>query len=402
MVVEHINIANRMVMQSVLFLLVIGAFFTSSAQKRLDVRKEFEFAEKQYELMLKTHKDVDRIPFSVNPDGTLKDMPTSWWCSGFFPGSLWYLYEFTKDDKWKKAAQLWSDNLRKEQFNTQTHDLGFMLYCSLGNGYRLTESEEYKKILLNGAFSLSSRFNPNVGLIKSWDSFEKKYDFPVIIDNMMNLEYLLWAFKISGNKSYYHIAVSHADHTLKNHFRADYSCYHVICYDNKGGVLAKKNHQGYKDDSAWSRGQAWALYGYTVMYRETRKKKYLRQAEKIATYFLGHHNLPKDKIPYWDFNAPNIPLEERDASAAAVVASALLELQKYSKKSSDSFKDAAEEILISLAKKPYKSDLGGNNNFILTQSVSSKILNKEVNKPLIYADYYYLEALLRYHDLEKK
>lgn len=374
----------------------------AGAQYKIDVNKEFDIAAKHYELMLKAHPDPQKTPFSVNPDGSLKDMPTSWWCSGFFPGSLWYLYQFTNDDKWKKAAEVWTNALTKEQFNVNTHDLGFMLYCSFGNGYRLTENERYKKIMLQGASSLSSRFNQKVGLIKSWNSFETIYKYPVIIDNMMNLEYLFWASKASGDKTFVDIAVSHADKTLKNHFRKDYSCYHVVCYDSTGKVIAKKNHQGYNDASAWSRGQAWALYGYTVMYRETRDKKYLEQAEKIAEYYLNHTNLPKDKIPYWDFNASNIPAEERDASAGAIVASALLELQQYSKKNRKYYIQSAKAMLHSLSALPYRAEPGSNNNFILKHSMGSKTLGKEVDQPLIYADYYYLEALLRYQKLTSK
>ncbi|SMC57037.1 glycoside hydrolase family 88 protein [Pedobacter nyackensis] len=382
--------------------LFLGLCLSARAQNKIDVKNEFELAAMHYELMLKAHQDVQKSPFSVHPDGTLKDMPSSWWCSGFFPGSLWYLYQFTKDDKWKKAAEVWTGALTKEQFNVSTHDLGFMLYCSFGNGYRLTENELYKKTLLQGASSLSSRFNPKTGLIKSWDSFETIYKYPVIIDNMMNLEYLFWAAKVSRNKTFFDIAISHADKTLKNHFRTDHSCYHVVCYDSTGKVLARKNHQGYNDASAWSRGQAWALYGYTVMYRETRNKQYLEKAEKIADYYLHHPNLPTDKIPYWDFNAPNIPSEEKDASAAAVVASALLELQQYSKKNREVYIQSAEAMLVSLSLPPYKAEPGSNNNFILKHSMGSKTLGKEVDQPLIYADYYYLEALLRYQGLASK
>jgi unsaturated chondroitin disaccharide hydrolase len=393
-----------MPLKSLFYTCVLFLFLSLNAgsQHKVDVHKEFDLAAKHYELMLKTHPNLQKTPFSVNPDGSLKDMPTSWWCSGFFPGSLWYLYQFTKDDKWKKAAEVYTNALTKEQFNVNTHDLGFMLYCSFGNGYRLTENEKYKKIMLQGASSLSSRFNSKVGLIKSWNSFETIYKYPVIIDNMMNLEYLSWASKASGDKKFFNIAVSHADKTLKNHFRKDYSCYHVVCYDSTGKVIAKKNHQGYNDASAWSRGQAWALYGYTVMYRETRNKKYLEQAEKIAEYYLNHPNLPKDKIPYWDFNAPDIPSEEKDASAGAIVASALLELQQYSKKNKKHYIASAEAMLHSLSLPPYKAEPGSNNNFILKHSMGSKTLRKEVDQPLIYADYYYLEALLRYQKLTSK
>jgi unsaturated chondroitin disaccharide hydrolase len=375
---------------------------TVFAQKKIDVKKEFAFAGKQYELMLKANPDITKFPHAINTDGTLKTFKSDWWCSGFFGGSLWYLFEYTKQDKWKTAAHRWTMAVEKEKNNTTTHDLGFMLYCPFGNGYRLTKNEAYIEPMLTGAKSLATRFHPEYGVIKSWDKFQKIYDYPVIIDNMMNLEFLFWAAKQSGNKEFYNRCLSHADSTIKNHYRADYSCYHIVCYAPGGKVLAKKNHQGYADESAWSRGQAWGLYGYTTMYRETKDAKYLAQAEKIADFILYHPNLPADKIPYWDYNAPAIPDEERDVSAATIMASALLELQGYLPGKSAEYHKAAETILRSLASPSYKAKLGENQNFILMHSVSAKSLNSEIDVPLIYADYYYLEALLRYDKLAKK
>jgi unsaturated chondroitin disaccharide hydrolase len=363
------------------------------AQHKVDVHKEIEFAKAQYELMLKANKDLTRFPQSVKKDGSLDTRTSDWWCSGFFGGSLWYLYEYTQDDKWKEAADKWTMAIEKEKYNKTTHDLGFMLYCSFGNGYRLTKNEKYKDIMLIGAESLATRFNPKIGLIKSWEEF-KGYDYPVIIDNMMNLEFLLWAAKASGNSKFYDLCITHADNTLKNHFRKDYSSYHVVCYDTTGKVLARKTNQGTADESAWARGQAWAVYGYTMMYRETGNKKYLNQAINIAKFIANHPNLPSDKIPYWDFNAPNIPNEERDASAAAITASALLELYTYTKDKAHFI--LAEDMLRSLSGKVYTANLGENNNFLLKHSVGSKPYKSEVNTPIIYADYYYLEALLRY------
>lgn len=381
---------------------LLGTSLNVFAQSKIDVKKEIDFASKQYELMLKTHPDYTKTPQSVNPDGTLRDMPTSWWCSGFFGGSLWYLYEYTKNPKWKVAADKWSMAVEKEQYNTDTHDLGFMLYCPFGNGYRLTKNPKYKEIMLTGAKSLATRFNPKIGVIKSWNKFQS-YDYPVIIDNMMNLEFLFWASKVSGNKEFYKLSLSHADTTLKNHFRPDNSSFHVICYGDGGKVIAKKTAQGYADGSMWARGQAWAIYGYTVMYRETKNKKYLVQAQKLADAFLNHPNLPADKVPYWDFNAPNIPNEERDASAAAVTASALLELTKYSGAAKGkTYFDSAEKMLESLSSPAYKAKLGENHDFILMHSVGAKPLKSEVDVPLVYADYYYIEALLRYDNLMKK
>jgi rhamnogalacturonyl hydrolase YesR len=384
-----------------LFIALAYLTLPTLAQTNLNVAKEINNAAKQYKGMLATHTDITKFPQSILPNGQAKDMPSDWWCSGFFGGSLWYLYEYTKDTAWKNAADKWSMAVEKEKNNKGTHDLGFMLYCPFGNGYRLTQNDGYKQIILTGAASLATRFNPKYGVIKSWDGW-KGYDYPVIIDNMMNLEFLLWAAKASGNKKYYDICVSHADHTLKNHFRKDYSSYHVVCYGEGGKVLVQKTHQGYADSSAWARGQGWALYGYTVMYRETKQPKYLAQAEHVAHFILTHPNLPTDKVPYWDFNAPNIPNEERDASAAAVMASGLLELSQYSKTNGKQYFDAAKAMLTSLASNKYTAKIGSNKNFILMHSVGSKPAGSEIDTPLVYADYYYLEALLRYDRLMKK
>jgi rhamnogalacturonyl hydrolase YesR len=380
-----------MIKKSIFLALILLIGIRTSAQ--INVKQAFDVAAKQYDLMLANHPDSTKFPFSVNPDGTSKDSKSVWWCSGFFGGSLWSLYEFTKDDKWKAAANRWTMAVSNEQYNTNTHDLGFMLYCPFGSGYRLTQNETYKSVLLKGAESLATRFDPKIGLIKSWNKFQEKYDYPVIIDNMMNLELLFWASKTTGNPKYYNICVTHADNTLKNHFREDFSSYHVVCYGPNGEVLAKKTHQGAADESAWARGQAWGLYGYTVMYRETKDKKYLKVAKSIAKFILENPNLPEDKIPYWDFSKPG---EERDASAGAITASALFEMSQYvSKKEARYYKAMATKMLESLSNNYFRAD-GGNNGFILKHSTGNKAGNVEVDVPLNYADYYYLEALLRY------
>lgn len=381
--------------------LLILSFFVSlyaTAQPKIDIKKQFDIAQQHYTQMLQSHPDLTKFPQSTNPDGSPRDMKSSWWCSGFFGGSLWYLYEFTKDSKWKEAADKWTMAVEQEKFNTRTHDLGFMLYCPFGNGYRLTQNPKYKEIMLEGAKSLATRFDPKVGVIKSWEKL-KQYNYPVIVDNMMNLEFLLWAAKVSGNKEFYNISVTHADNTIKNHFRPDNSSYHVVCYGPNGEPLAKVTHQGYSDESAWARGQAWALYGYTTMFRDTKDKKYLAQAQKIADFYLNHPNLPADKIPYWDFNAPNMPNEERDASAGAITASALLELSTYSGAKGKEYYKAAEQMLQSLSSDTYLAKVGENNHFILKHSVGAKPLKSEIDVPLVYADYYYLEGLLRYQRL---
>jgi len=313
---------------------------------------------------------------------------------------LWYLYENTMDTIVRSAAMNYTKRVEKEQFNKGTHDLGFMLYCSFGNGYRLTADTSYKRVLITGAQSLISRNKPQIGCIQSWNSNEE-WQFPVIIDNMMNLEFLIWATKATGDSTYYKIAISHADTTMKNHFRSDYSCYHVLNYDTiRGKVLNKQTHQGASDSSAWARGQAWALYGYTMMYRETLIPRYLEQAKNIASFILKNPNLPSDKIPYWDFDAPAIPNEPRDASAASIICSALIDLSQFVEPSlSKEYMNVAEQQIKVLSSSLYRAEPGTNGDFILKHSVGSKPHNSEVDVPLTYADYYYVEALIRMKEI---
>ncbi|HEY0177228.1 MAG TPA: glycoside hydrolase family 88 protein, partial [Pedobacter sp.] len=324
---------------------------------------------------------------------------SGWWCSGFYPGTLLYIYEQTHDQALYTETERILKALEKEQYNKTTHDLGFMMYCSFGNANRIAPKAEYRDILINSAKSLASRFDPKVGCIRSWDS--KKDEYLVIIDNMMNLELLFWATEATGDSSFYKIAVTHAETTMKNHFRPDYSSYHVINYNPETGAVQKKRTaQGYSDESAWARGQAWGLYGYTVMYRKTKDKRFLDQANHIAGFILNHPNLPKDKIPYWDFNAPDIPNALRDASAGAIMASALLELSKYvDKKSCNTYFTAAETMIRTLSGPSYKAAPGTNGGFILEHSVGHLPQKSEVDVPLTYADYYFAEAMERYKNI---
>jgi unsaturated chondroitin disaccharide hydrolase len=292
--------------------------------------------------------------------------------------------------------------LEKEQFNTETHDIGFMMYCSYGNANRIAPKPEYKEILINSANSLTSRFNPNVGCIKSHNRGPN--DFVVIVDNMMNLELLFWATEITGDSTYYKIAVTHADTTIKNHFRPDNSLYHGINYNPETGeIVYYQAGQGYSEQSAWSRGQAWGLYGYTMMYRFTKDEKYLNQAVKIAEFQLNHPNMPTDLIPYWDFNAPDIPNALRDASAGAINCSGLLELSQYvTGEQSKKYFESAEKMLSVLSSSAYTAPLNTNGGFILKHSVGNASSMTELDVPLTYADYYYVEALKRYKEINKK
>jgi len=383
----------------------------------------------QYKVLM-SRVPAGRLPktYYVNGD-KLETSDPGWWCSGFYPGTLLYLYEFSHDTALLREAEDRLKVLEPEQFNKSTHDLGFMMYCSFGNDFRLLSRKHDKDVLLNSARSLSTRFNPKVGCIKSWDS--KPWHYPVIIDNMMNLELLFWATHVSGDSSFYKIAVTHANTTMRNHFRGDYSSYHVVDYDTAtGGVIAKKTAQGFADSSAWARGQSWGLYGYTMVYRSTHDQVYLEQARHIAHFILTNPNLPADKIPYWDYNAPGIPAGVsavkpagggatpaaggggpyfsstgplRDASAAAVMASALIELSHYvSTQEGRGYLDVAEQIIVELSSNTYKASVGSNGGFLLRHSVGNMPAHTEIDVPLTYADYYFVEAMLRYKELSAR
>ncbi|KAI9432246.1 family 88 glycosyl hydrolase [Russula earlei] len=380
------------------------------------VSANFSFAGTQLKKMLSIANRYDTLfPRATDRYGRLTLTDKYEWTSGFFPGSLWYGYEATKDDTLKREAVIWTEKLEALQHFTKHHDLGFMLYCSYGNAYRLTGNEQYKAILVEAAKSLSTRFSAKTGSIKSWNAFgswdgKKQYFFPVIIDNMMNLELLFFASRVTGDPYYKNIAITHATHVMQNQVRPDYSCYHVVCYDTAtGNVLTRETAQGYANNSTWARGQSWGIYGFTMTYRETGDKRFLATAQKMADYYIDNKELPADKVPYWDFNANDsgytpsakshaeeTPVKYRDASAAAVTASALLELSTYLGESGAKYRNAAITILHSLSSPAYKATAGENEGFILRHSVGSIAHGVEVDVPLIYADYYYLEAMNRY------
>lgn len=343
-----------------------------------------------------------QTPRTLDKSGKLVTRDIYWWCSGFYPGSMWYIYEYTKDENIKYLAEKYTHILSPLQHVTNDHDLGFQLCSSYGNGYRLTENTSYLDVMYNGAMSLSTRFNPYIGSLKSWDAHihKGKWEFPVIIDNMMNLELLMWIANRYDNKYLRNVAVTHANTTMRNHFRADYSSYHLVDYDpNSGEVKKKQTVQGFADESRWARGQAWALYGFTMMYRMTGSKAYLRQAQNIAEMLIPL--LPADGIPYWDFDSPEIPADLRDASAGAIIASALIELSAYTPGKQKLYLEVAEKQIRTLASPEYLAKSGENGNFILKHGVGHKPMKGEVDVPLTYADYYFLEALVRYSKADK-
>jgi unsaturated chondroitin disaccharide hydrolase len=338
-------------------------------------------------------------PRSLTEAGELNMVASRDWTSGFFPGNLWFMYEWTGDDFFLEKAKTFTSMIEQEKFNGTTHDMGFKIFCSFGNGYRLTENEHYREVLIHAANTLVTRFSETVGCLRSWDHNDDKWDYPVIIDNMMNLELLFWATQATGDSVYYDIAVKHATRTMQEHFRPDGSSYHVIDFNPETGeVQARHTHQGYAHESAWARGQAWGLYGFTMAYRETGIKNFLDKARIIASFMLEHPNLPTDLIPYWDFDAPGIPGEPRDVSAATITASALYELSTLDKENGKRYSKAADTIIENL-ERGYLSPKGENYGFILTQSTGHKPHGYEIAVPIIYADYYYIEALLRKESL---
>jgi len=341
--------------------------------------------------------DTSRNPAHATEANALVLVPSNNHLSGFFPGSLWQMYEFSREKKWMKAASHFTANIEEEKYNRGTHDMGFKMFCSYGNAYRLTRQRQYRDVLIQSASTLITRYNHNVRCIRSWDHHTDKWDYPVIIDNMMNLELLFWATRETGDSTYFNIARNHAEITLKNHFREDNSSYHVVSYDTLTGEVVKKNtHQGHAHESAWARGQAWGLYGFTMTYRETGEKRFLEKARGIAAFILDHPRLPEDMIPYWDFDAPGIPDAERDASAGAIIASALYELSTYCDDTErDKYLAAADRILASLSSAEYLAEPGTNNFFLLKHSVGNHPRGRQIDVPLANTDYYYLEANLR-------
>ena len=372
------------------------------------VPKVFARAEVQYRGMLESLKGTtDRFPRRFQ-DGELVTVPAKDWCSGFFAGSMWYLYDYTRSDFWKKTAAEWTHRLECLRHDAVQHDVGFRTYCPAGNALRLTGDRWYADFLHDTAAALRTRYDDRLGLIRSWNSPADPKGFTprflVIIDNMMNLELLEWDARNGGDLKSAEVARRHADNTDAHHFRLDGSAYHVLDYDPRNGkVRGMFAGQGATAEGTWARGQSWAIYGFTMMFRETRDLKYLARAERSADYWLGEPNLPKDGVPYWDFHAEAVPDEERDASAAAITASAFLELSTFAAPDKAvRYRGMAVRTLLTLSSDAYLAKAGENGNFILMHSVGQKPSwyenpkSGEVDVPLSYADYYYLEAMVRF------
>ncbi len=391
-----------------LYSLLIVSIFTFSC-KQPDpmqdvIEKSFDVIGQQAVAMANYLDEKEgRLPRSYVADkDEIITSDSKWWCSGFFPGVLWYLYEYSGDNSHRVLAEKYSARVESEKYNTYDHDIGFQIYCSFGNGYRLTGRDDYREVLKVAGKSALERYNPQLGVIRSWDFNKQKWQYPVIIDNMMNLELLMWNFHNTKETVFREVAVSHSDKTIEHHYRPDKSSYHVVSYDTITGLPhIKQTHQGASDESVWARGQAWGLYGYVVMYRETKMQRYLDQAVAIANLMIDHQNMPEDGIPYWDYLAPGIPGALTDASAGAIMASALIELSTLTSGDlSGKYLSFAEKQLTTLSSPEYLADPGTNGFFILKRSVGHLPGKSEVDVPLTYADYYFTEALLRYKALK--
>lgn len=364
---------------------------------REQIGKEIEVIEAQNKFM---------NPVTLNEDGSVYYCGYSDWRSGFFPGTMWYLYELSGDASLLPLAEKYTEAIEKAKELTWHHDIGFIINCSFGNGLRLTGNEAYKEVIVEAARSLCTRFRETPQIIQSWNvdkgwMSQRGWECPVIIDNMMNLELLFNATRLSGDSTFYKVAVAHADRTLKEHFRGNGSCYHVIDYCLSDGTVRNRHTaQGYAHESAWSRGQAWAIYGFAVCYRETGDRKYLDQALKTFRFMKNHPAMPEDLVPYWDMDAPEIPNALRDASSAACIASALYEISTMDVEDAADYKMYADRIMQSLASADYRAPLGTNGNFLLMHSVGSIPHNAEIDVPLNYADYYFIEALKRKQEIE--
>ena len=394
-----------MKIRNLLYGIGIMALSSCAGEKaeNLDVDKALAYCDVQvHRALAELEKNVE-ADYSMQPRNILsgekfwncRKVAKEEWTGGFWPGILWYDYEATQNDTIRELAEKYTESLKLfSEIPAYDHDLGFLVFCSYGNGYRLTHNPTYRDVIIATADSLATLYNPKVGTILSWPrNIEMLGGHNTIMDNMINLEMLFWAARNGGDRRLFDVAVSHADKTMENQFRPDYTSYHVAVYDTLTGNCIKKcTHQGYADESMWARGQAWAIYGYTVVFRETGDPKYLEFAEKLVDVYLK--NLPEDYVPYWDFNAPDIPNAPRDASAACVVASALLEMSGfYGNGQGEKYKEAAEKMLCSLSSDKYQSR--DTNVAFLLHSTGHWSAKSEIDASIIYADYYYIEALLR-------
>jgi unsaturated chondroitin disaccharide hydrolase len=363
----------------------------------MNKKKCLPLQEAQQSALYRLRKSLNEVPLGKFPIrtkglGPWELTPPSTWTSGFYPGCLWLAYQLSNDSSWIHPAKRYTEELESQQYNTQHHDIGFMILNSYGNGFKFNSNAKYKSIILQSAKSLATRYNKKVGCIQSWNG-----EYQVIIDNMMNLEILLWAAKNGGNSDLYDIAVHHANKTIENHLREDGSSFHVVVYDTATGkVKEKRTAQGYSPGSTWARGQAWGTYGFTICFRETQDTTYLHNAIKMADYFIDH--LPADYIPFWDFQLPvEYTKKYKDASAAAIFLSGILELRQYVKnpaKYDQVIKKMFETLLSDYLSKGTESS-----GILLHCAYNVNSTNPyDWDASTIWGDYYFLEAMKRYQD----
>ena len=397
------NIKRLMVIAALCVTQMMSAQTVGNNEQNTDgifaqVEMRMHYLLQQTEQLRKDAPDKGKLmPRSVEKDGSLRLVNIGDWCSGFFAGELWMMYRYTNDAFWRERAVSNTWKLEDNKWNASSHDLGFMMYNAFGKAWEVSNEQSYRDVVVQAAKTLATRFDKKVGCIRSWSwGTPERWQYAVIIDNMMNLELLFEASRLTGDEQYRNIAVSHANVTMRNHFREDGSSYHVVDYNPQDGSVIKRiTHQGLFDESVWSRGQAWGLYGYTMCYRYTQDKAYLEQARKIAKFWFSQSLLPDDLIPYWDMRDPAIPNAPRDASAAAIIASALYELADYLESPEAAEYHRLADKIVDCLSNDYLTEPQDKQGFLLLHSTGNYPANDEIDVPIIYADYYYLEALLR-------
>jgi unsaturated chondroitin disaccharide hydrolase len=294
--------------------------------KRIN-QKEFKSTLKHVFDKVNKDRNVLKREFPhVTERGAWETTEDGYWSGGFWVGMLWLTYKITGDEKYKKSAYKWLKRLesRKNERN-MLFDLGFMFFPSFVLGYEITNDDYLKSVALEAADTLSTR---------------------TIIDVMMELPLLWWAYKETGEERFFNIAYTHSKRTIEEFIREDYSTVHVIDFElETGEIIRKSTDQVYSDDSCWSRGQAWAIYGFALAYKTSKDEVFLKVAENLAEYYI--ENLPEDYVPYWDFNDPKIPNAVKDSSAAAIASSVLLSLYESNRK--ERYKEVARKILNSLS-----------------------------------------------------